>query len=90
MQNGQVSNILLSSWGGFEMLTIDKQTHFLFKYRGLMAQESLTGLGFDSSSLPETNGPHDRSTHVVIQSQKEKQGFVSGLEAKPIVKKKDD
>ena len=49
-----------------------------------MAKESLPKLGFEEEQQPDTSGGVDATR------DKERNGFVSGLEAKPLIIKKDD
>jgi len=57
--------------------------------KGLMAPENLSGLGFDSSQVVNNPKPSSSATAPIEEidsNRKEKVGFVSGLEAKPIKK----
>lgn len=54
-----------------------------------MAPENLSGLGFDSSQVVNNPKPSSSATAPIEEidsNRKEKVGFVSGLEAKPIKK----
>ena len=53
-----------------------------------MAKESLAGWGFDANTLNASSDVTKQAPITAsVQVQKEKKGFVSGLEAKPVVKK---
>lgn len=52
-----------------------------------MAQEPLTQLGFEGA-VPTK--PNEKSISSEEAKPKEKTGFVSGMEVKPVVRKKDE
>jgi len=55
-----------------------------------MAQDSLDGLGFDPSLQPPSKPTQSEEKPVArtdVAGQKEKKGYVAGLEVKPLPKK---